>query len=391
LQPDTSTVATTRSGVDRGGRLHVLHVSMPTTEGTAVVALGYIRHQLARGWRVTVACPSEGWLGYEARELGATVRWWEATRDPGVGVVGECLALSGVLADTAPHLVHLHSAKAGLVGRLVVRRRVPVVYQPHGWSFLAATGAKRAASLRWERWATTWTDELICVSEAERQLGLTAGIEARTSVLPNGVDLAVWQPRGAEERSEARERLDLDQAPLAVCVGRLARQKGQHDLLGAWPEVRAAVPDAQLMLVGDGPDREDLERAADATEGVRFVGSRSDVADWLTASNVVVVPSLWEGMALVPLEAMATARSVVATNVAGIVESVPEVAGAIVTPGDRAAIAEALARRLADPEEADSEGLEGRSHVETDHDAASSAKELARSYLRVLALRRRGR
>jgi glycosyltransferase involved in cell wall biosynthesis len=121
------------------------------------------------------------------------------------------------------------------------------------------------------------------------------------------------------------------------------------------------------------------------------VGSRSDVADWLAASNVVVVPSLWEGMALVPLEAMATARSVVATNVAGIVESVPEVAGAIVAPGDRSALAEALARRLADPEGADGEGLEGRSHVETDHDAASSAKELARSYLRVLALRRRGR
>ncbi len=128
---------------------------MPTTEGTAVVALGYIRHQLARGWRVTLACPSEGWLGYEARELGATVRWWEATRDPGAGVVGECLALSGVLADTAPHLVHLHSAKAGLVGRLVVRRQVPVIYQPHGWSFLAATGMARRATLRWERWATT--------------------------------------------------------------------------------------------------------------------------------------------------------------------------------------------------------------------------------------------
>lgn len=364
---------------------------MPTSEGTAVVALDYIRHQLARGWRVTLACPPGGWLGYEARELGATVRWWEATRDPGTGVVGECLSLSRVLADTDPHLVHLHSAKAGLVGRLVVRRQTPVIYQPHGWSFLAATGLARAATLRWERWATTWTDELVCVSEAERQVGTSAGVRVRTSVVPNGVDLDAWQPQGSEERSDARERLGLDPGPLAVCVGRLARQKGQHDLLGSWPEVRAAVPDAQLVLVGDGPDRDALERAADTMEGVRFVGSRSDVADWLTASNVVVVPSLWEGMALVPLEAMATARSVVATNVTGIVESVPEAAGAIVAPGDRPALAEALAHRLAKPEVADDEGLAGRSHVETSHDAAGSAKELAQLYLRVLAMRRRGR
>jgi glycosyltransferase involved in cell wall biosynthesis len=296
-----------------------------------------------------------------------------------------------VLADTDPHLVHLHSAKAGLVGRLVVRRRTPVVYQPHGWSFLAATGPARAATLRWERWATTWTDELICVSEAERQLGRSAGVEVRTSVVPNGVDLDAWRPQGPEERAEARERLGLAPGPLAVCVGRLARQKGQQDLLGAWPEVRAAVPDARLVLVGDGPDRDALERVADTTEGVRFVGSRSDVADWLTASDVVVVPSLWEGMALVPLEAMASARSIVATNVTGIVESVPEVAGAIVPPGDRHALAEAVATRLSKPDAADDEGLEGRSHVETSHDATASAKELAQSYLRVLALRRRGR
>ena len=372
-------------------RLHVLHVSMPTTEGTAVVALGYIRHQLARGWRVTLACPSEGWLGYEARELGATVHWWEATRNPGAGVVAECLALSGVVADTRAEIVHLHSAKAGLIGRLVVRRRAPVLYQPHGWSFLAATGLTRAATLRWERWATTWTDELICVSEAERQLGAAAGIRLRASVVPNGVDLAVWQPRDEDDRAAARRRLGLPATPIAACVGRLSRQKGQHDLLAAWPDVRTTVPDAELVLVGDGPDRAALERSAGEGQGVRFVGSRSDVGDWLAAANVVVVPSVWEGMALAPLEAMASARSVVATNVTGIVESVPEAAGAIVPPGELGALAEAVAQRLAHPEDADAEGWEGRSHVETGHDAASSAKELARSYLRVLAARRRGR
>lgn len=371
-------------------RLHVLHVSMPTSEGAAIVAQGYVRDQVARGWNVTVACPSEGWLGYSARELGARVRWWSARRGPDLAVTGEMLTLSRIVRECRPDVVHLHSAKAGLVGRLLVRGSVPTVYQPHGWSFLAAEGGVAAAALRWERAATRWTDHLVCVSEDEQELGEEHGVHAPTSVLPNAVDLASWTRQTPADRLAARKAVGLPpEAPVAVCVGRLAAQKGQHDLLDVWPTVRGRVPDARLVLVGEGPDREALQRRAATLPEVSLTGGRTDVLRWLAAADVVVVPSRWEGMALVPLEAMAAGRSVVATAVAGIGESVPAGAGVVVRAGERVELCEAVAHRLVHRDRADAEGDVGRAHVEREFDLAGPAGELSQVYLQLLGQRRR--
>jgi glycosyltransferase involved in cell wall biosynthesis len=371
-------------------RLHVVHVSRPVSEGTAVVALSYVRDQLDRGWNVTLVCPTDGWLGYAARDLGARVRWWSARREPTRGVLGETLALRSILAEHRPDVVHLHGAKAGMVGRLAVRGRDLTFYQPHGWSFLAVDGRSADLALRWERFAARWTDGIVCVSEDELRLAAEHEIGARATLLPNGIDLAVWPSASAHERDVARRELGLADGPLAVCVGRLSRQKGQHDLLDAWPEVRQAVPDATLVLVGDGPDRDELAARSTEVPGVVLVGARTDVRQWLVAANVVVVPSRWEGMALVPLEAMASARSIVATRAVGVEETVPGGAGAVIDLGASDELAAALVHRLRHRDEADDEGRVGRAHVEGRYDAATAAAELSRIYLTRLAERRQG-
>jgi glycosyltransferase involved in cell wall biosynthesis len=369
-------------------RLHVLHVSVPTSGGVATVATSYVRDQVERGWNVTVACPSTGDLGYAAREAGATVRWWRADADDST-LPGAVARLNRIVNETRPDVVHLHSGKAGLAGRLVVRDRIPTVFQPHAWSFLASrSGVQGGASLRWERYAAHWTTELVCVSITEHQLGERLGVHAPTSVIPNGIDLSVYRPGGPRDRIHARKLLGLEDLPTVLCVGALTVQKGQQDLLADWPQVRARVPEAQLVLVGDGPDRRALERLADGMEGVVFAGARTDVPLWMAAAEVVVVPSRWEGMALVPLEAMACARSVVATDVNGAVDSVPSGAGAIVPRDDPGALTQALASRLEDQAQARDEGWRGRSHVELHHDVATSARELARVYLRLVGARR---
>lgn len=373
-------------GVSR--RLHVLHVSASGTGGVGAVALGYVRDQVERGWNVSVACSSRGFLGYDAREAGARTYWWQADREANRRMVGECLRLSKIIQEADPDVVHLHSSKAGLAGRLVLRNRIPTVFQPHAWSYLAARGRGRAASLRWERFATRWTSVTVCVSDAERAEGAGLGIGGRTVVIRNGVELTTFRPQGSRDRVAARKLLGLADVPTAVCIGELTAQKGQVDLLEAWPEVIAEVPDAQLVIVGDGPDRVRLAGLAEELPGVSLVGARSDVRAWLAAADVVAVPSRWDGMSLVPLEAMASARSVVATSVSGVVESVADDAGAIVAPQDRTQMAAALSQRLQDPGRADEEGWAGRAHVEAHHDASSSAHELARVYLRLVGERR---
>src|SRR5205814_7280998 len=138
-------------------------------------------------------------------------------------------------------------------------------------------------------------------------------------VVPSAVDLAQLPVATDRDRERARARLGLPAGPLVVCVGRLSRQKAQDVLLEAWPRVASAVPDATVALVGDGPEEPAL-RARNAPN-VLFAGWRDDVPDWLAAADVVAIPSRWEGLPLVVLEAMARGRSVVSADADGMAES----------------------------------------------------------------------
>ncbi|GAB3250383.1 glycosyltransferase [Alteromonas gracilis] len=355
-------------------RVRILHVSQPVDAGCPAVLLSYAAAQLAAGDEVHVACPGDP-LGARASALGAHVHLWEAGRSPGPSVPGETRRLARLITEIAPDVLHLHSAKAGLAGRLAARGRVPTVFQPHAWSFDAVTGPVAAAALAWERAAARWTDRVVCVSDDEARLGVERGITATTTVVPNVVD------PGPEPgpRAAARTALGLDDAPLVVCVGRLAHQKGQDRLLSAWPGVRRRVPDARLVLVGDGPLMAELADIARGLDDVHVVGPTADPRRWYEAADVVAVPSRWEGMALVPLEAQAAGRSVVATRATGLAESVPDGTGSIV-PGDSpGALATALAERLVG-DLADEEGAAGRALAVRRWEQAGGPPDLHRIY-----------
>ncbi|MYS77078.1 glycosyltransferase, partial [Streptomyces sp. SID5926] len=172
-----------------GLRPRVLHLTQPVDGGVARVVADLTRAQLAAGLRVVVACPAGG-LADRLRALGADVRHWPSTRSPGPALAEEVRRLVRVVEDVRPDLVHAHSAKAGLAGRLAVRGRIPTVFQPHAWSFEAVGGAAGLLALGWERWAARWTARTVCVSEAERLRGTRAGLRGPWTVIPNGIDLA---------------------------------------------------------------------------------------------------------------------------------------------------------------------------------------------------------
>ena len=277
---------------------------------------------------------------------------------PSLSLGREIAALRSIVRATPADLIHLHSSVAGLAGRLLIRGRIPTVFQPHGWSFQALEGPLRSVGTSWERLAARWADEILCVSDAEQRHGKSAGIRARWRVIKNGVDLEAYSEAGPEEHQLARERLGLPRdTPSRFALPGFRIQKGQDMLVEAWPAVREVVPDACLFLVGDGPEAERLRRRAGP--GVTLVGHREDIPDWVAASDVVALPSRWEGMSLVMLEAMARGRSVVSTDVGGAREVIGESAGAVVDDGPRR-FAEALIERLADPERAAREGQCGK-------------------------------
>ncbi|KJK52331.1 glycosyl transferase [Lentzea aerocolonigenes] len=333
--------------------MKVVHVTQPVEAGVAKVVLDLVNAQRAAGWDVHVICPPDGWLPDQLKQIHP----WRATRSPRTAL-GETWRLRKLLRELRPDVVHLHSSKAGLTGRLAIRGKTPTIFQPHLWSFRLSDGLLQKACTRWESFASRWTHQLVCVSDDELESGRRAGVTTPAEVVCNGVDTARLRPT---DRTTARRRLNLPERPTAVCVGRLAPQKGQDLLLAAWPAVLEDVPDAQLVLVGDGPMRTEWQQEQDS---VLWWGHSDDVESFYAAADVVVLPSRAEGMALVPLEAMACGRSVVAFNVGGVKQSLGP-AGAVVPQEDIAALGRELSARLAYPSLADHEGLTGRRRAET--------------------------
>jgi glycosyltransferase involved in cell wall biosynthesis len=354
----------------------VLHVSQPNAGGVAVYVGQAACDQRRRGWDVAVACPAGGDL--PERCMAAGVPWlnWDAGRSPGPGVLREALRLRGIVRTFAPDVIHLHSAKAGLAGRLLRRPAgTPTMFQPHGWSWLAATGRQAAASRRWERFAARWSDALVCVGAGELAHGVDAGVQGPYRLVRNGVDLRRFTPADDTARLAARIRLGLPSgAPLAVCVGRVTRQKGQDVLVEAWPAVVERCPAALLAIVGAGGDPARARR--EAVPGVRFVPAVDDPRDWLAAANVVALPSRWEGLPLIALEALAMGRPVVGSDIPGITEIVRPGLGALVPADDPGALAAQLAVRLQCPELAEREGRAG-AEASAGYDVAGTLASLA--------------
>jgi glycosyltransferase involved in cell wall biosynthesis len=273
-----------------------------------------------------------------------THQTWTARSAPFVDP-RELASLSRIITAFAPDVVHLHSAKAGLVGRLVVRGRLPTVFTPHSWSFVRE-GPTRRGARAWERWAARWTTVVLALNVDEVASTRTFGWRRPPVMISNGVDVASWTPADAASRERARRDLGLDpDVPVALCVGRLVRQKGQLELVRRWEEVRSSVPAATLVLVGDGPHRATI--AAQRAPGVLLADGADDVQPWYASADVCVQPSRWEGMSYVTLEAMACGLPVVAFDVGGMRHALGD-GRHLIAPGDHARFALAVTALLSD-------------------------------------------
>jgi glycosyltransferase involved in cell wall biosynthesis len=190
-------------------------------------------------------------------------------------------------------------------------------------------------------------DQFVAVSDETLRELLAAGIPAgRITFVPYGVDTKRFHPAAPWQRAWLRQRLDLEGMRVVIVVARLVPEKGFDRLLVAWPAVKAAVPSAVLVIVGDGCERAALTHQAEHLSGVRFLGAQRDPVPFLQAADCFTLPSYTEGLPISLLEAMATGLPCVVTAIGGISDVVDEQVGVLVPRWDAARLSEALVRVL---------------------------------------------
>jgi glycosyltransferase involved in cell wall biosynthesis len=269
---------------------------------------------------------------------------------------------------TRPDVVHAHFWMSGLASvQAAARLGIPVLQTFHALGSVKRrhqgdADTSPAQRIDLERGLCAAVDHVVATCTDEvfelRRLGLPSD---RVSIVPCGVDTAVFTPDGPVAERSGRPRL--------LVLGRLVERKGQEDAVRAL----AAVPDAELVVVGGPPTQQldtdpevtRLRRIADEVgvgDRLVFTGavSRDDVPGWIRSADVVLAVPWYEPFGITPLEAMACGRPVVATAVGGLVDSVADgVTGDLVPPRDPAALGAALAALLADDDRRTAYGAAG--------------------------------
>ena len=306
--------------------------------GLERLAVDLARQQKAEGHQPSIYCTSHsGQLAPEAEAAGVPVHSFGKTDGLSLRLVQN---LASKLRLDRPHILHAHNALVLHYGIAAARlARIPVV-----------VNTRHGGNLNWDphceriwRQSVRWTDAVVFVSEGVREYYVTRDRLSRrnTSVIYNGIDLSKFSAHPAHPSAEhSRFRVG--------CVGRLVPAKDHVTLIRSFALVSAAMPDAELHIMGEGPCRDAISQTAGSlgiSKRVFLHGAGFDVAGFLSTLDLFVLSSIDEGLPISLMEAMAAGLPVVSTRLPGLTELAPEsvVAGYCV-PGQPNALAEQILR-----------------------------------------------
>lgn len=304
---------------------------------------------LLRGLRdefeLVLGIGEEGYCTEEARALGVEYRLLPGLvqkMDPLADIVALRSTIRAI-RSIRPDLVHCHTSKAGLIGRLAAfLTGVPAIYTAHTWSFAEGTSrAWKLIGLPAETIASRWARYIITVSDANRIAAIHKGVAPASKLVTvhNGI-----------ADSALRAKPGIGNVPRIVMVARFVPQKNYSLLIEA---VSGLEFPAILTLVGDGPLRPAAEKLASRCPAhiqIEFLGERRNIAEILSRANLFVLSTNWEGFPLSILEAMRAGLPIIATDVDGVRESVAEGDnGILVRAKDSQGLKDAIQSLILDP------------------------------------------
>jgi glycosyltransferase involved in cell wall biosynthesis len=374
-----------------GPALHVAYLTRGLDERGYTTTLG--AGSLARG---------EGSMAFVAEELGVEVhsvpqlhREVSPVLDP-VSVA----RVRQLIRQVRPHILHTHTAKAGAIGRtaaVLARDAKPpiVVHTFHGHVLRGYFDPARAAVYRnVERSLARVTTRLVAVSPEVKDdlVELEVAPADKFSVIRLGIDLDSRIVEGASNGLELRRAFGVPEEAFVVgWIGRMTAIKHLPDVLATVARLRERGIDARLCLVGDGPDRDEVERRAhglDLARSTLYLGYQRDVAPYYALFDALLLPSGNEGTPVVAIESLAAGTPVVATRVGGVPDVVSDgVDGFLTGVGDVGELAAALERLARDPALREKMGRAGRERTLPRYRVERLVDDVDRLYRELLAER----
>lgn len=376
------------AGLDRP--LRIAHVVLSLdTGGLERLVLGLVREGRRAGHSTGVVCLERpGTLAPLVESHGVPV--WCLNKSPGLHYSAYA-RLRDVFAELRPDVVHAHqNAALFYAGPAARRAGVPlVVYTEHGKHYAGATRRTRLKA----RVAAAFARRCFSVSRDIADELISYGVvpESKVCVLPNGIDTDVFGPMTGSE--QLRQDLGIPRdAPVVGTVGRLTEIKRQDRLIRAFAELTNTHTSAQLVVVGDGPLRNELQGMAGElglTAAVHFTGNQLNPERFLRLMDVFVLTSRSEGMPVSVLEAWAAGVPVVASRVGGLPEMIQDGrTGLLYDQDDQPALVRLLSRVLSDRPFARCLAGAGKDHVESRYTLRHMFREYERHYRELLGAAR---
>ena len=334
----------------------VLAITLAKPGGTTSLVLAYASWLKKRGIKVTLLAGEGTWLFEEAAKIGIPclrVPWMQREIRPWFDLPA-IFSLAKLLRTLKPDVVHLNSSKMGVIGSLSARLAgVPrVVYCIGGWAFLESIAPwKRRVYALAERFTARFKDVIICLHPGDKQIAEVQGIHPREEILviPNGVDLQALD-HARLNRADARQALGLPQDRFVFgTVANFYPAKNLPNYIRAVAPLLKQSPSASLVVIGEGPERPQLEQAireAGTAQQIILTGTRAQAHSFLAAFDVFVLPSTKEGMPFSLLEAMAARLPCIATRVGAHAWMLEGTGSSVVPPNDAKSLQQALSEAL---------------------------------------------
>lgn len=357
-----------------GGQMHVLLLSK------------YLQYE---NINVAIATESTGWLVEQAQILNIPIYpitisnqlTWQSFQK-----------IYQLLKSQKFDVIHTHGGTAGFWGRLVaasLQNRPKIIHTYHGLHYLNTAQTKSfkqkiktAIFQKIDQLLLLITDWIICVCRSDYDKAIATGIASslKTSIVYNGIEIESFsQPL---DQTIARKIFNISPSDFIFGnVGRLHEQKGHKYLLQAFARVADR---AKLLIIGDGDLKDELVQLADDLKlGDRliFLGARSDIYEFLSAINVFVMPSLWEGQPIALLEALAIAKPCIISAVDGIPEIITDgINGLLVTPKNIEQLAQIMDQTIENSEQLKNIAEAGVKTINQKFLAKTMAKAIADIY-----------